>query len=114
MTDTPVYMIVQLDVTDMAAFMGEYADPLQAIHARHGVEVLVATGAPTVLEGQYDKSLTVILKFASADVQKAWYADPDYQPLIRRRHELTNTDTSVALVVPHFFPDASLSKETTS
>ena len=102
MSDAPVYMIVQLDVTDMPTFMADYAGPLQAVHARHGVETLVATPSPTVLEGCYDKSLTVVLKFPSAEAQKAWYSDPDYQPLLKRRFELTDTDSSVALVVPQF------------
>ena len=102
MADTPVYMIVQLDVADMPTFMSDYAAPLQEIHARHGVETLVATPSPTVLEGSYDRSLTVVLKFPSAEAQQAWYSDPDYQPLLKRRFELTDTDSSVALVVPQF------------
>ena len=102
MDQAPVYMIVQLDVTDMGAFMSDYAGPLQDIHARHDVEVLLATPAPTVLEGPYDKTLTVVLKFKSAEAHAAWYDDPDYQPLLKRRQELTNTDTSVALMVPQF------------
>lgn len=104
MTDTPVYMIVMLDVTDMDAFMRDYAGPLQVHHAKHGVETLVATPAPKVLEGSYDKTITVVLKFPSADAQRAWYEDPDYQPLLERRFELTDTDSSVALVAPQFAP----------
>lgn len=102
MTETPVYMIVMLDVTDMGAFMSDYASPLQAHHAKHGVETLVATPAPEVLEGTYEKTITVVLKFPSADAQRAWYADTDYQPLLKRRFELTDTATSLALVVPQF------------
>ncbi|ABD55538.1 DUF1330 domain-containing protein [Jannaschia sp. CCS1] len=105
MSDTnPVYMIVMLEIDDMPTFFEDYANPLQAIHARHGVEVLAATPAPTVLEGDYTKSFTVLLKFASAEVHAEWWADPDYQPLRKRRHELTNTDTSLAMVVPTFTP----------
>ena len=101
----PVYMIVMLDVTDTAAFFEDYVGPLQAIHARHGVKVLAATPEPTVLEGRYDKTLTVVLEFPSAQAQARWYADPDYRPLIDRRRALTNTDTSVALVLPAFGPE---------
>lgn len=99
---SPVYMIVMLDVTDMGAFMADYAGPLQGHHAKHGVETLVATPAAEVLEGSYDKSVTVVLKFPSAEAQRAWYADPDYQPLLKRRFALTDTDSSVALVAPQF------------
>lgn len=107
MTDTPVYMIVMLDVADMETFMSDYAGPLQAHHAKHSVETLVATPAPEVLEGTYDKSITVVLKFPSAEAQHAWYSDPDYQPLLKRRFELTDTASSVALVVPQFGAPAS-------
>lgn len=100
----PVYMIVLLDVSDMDAFMRDYARPLQRHHAKHGVETLVATAAPKVLEGHYNKSLTVVLKFPSAEAQRAWYEDPDYRPLLERRFALTDTDSSLALVVPHFAP----------
>ncbi|MEM6616709.1 MAG: DUF1330 domain-containing protein [Pseudomonadota bacterium] len=102
----PVYMIVMLDVTDMDAFMRDYAGPLQSHHAKYGVETVIATPAPQVLEGQYDKSLTVVLKFPSAEAQRAWYSDPAYQPLLKRRFDLTDTDSSVALVVPQFSPQA--------
>jgi len=102
MTNTPVYMIAMLDVSDMDAFMSEYAGPLQSIHGKYGVETVVATPSPHVLEGAYNKSITVVLKFPSAEVQQAWYADADYQPLLQRRFELTDTSTSFALVAPQF------------
>ncbi|MFN3172340.1 MAG: DUF1330 domain-containing protein [Hyphomicrobiales bacterium] len=102
MAETPVYMIVMLDVKDMDAFMSDYAGPLQAHRAKHGVETLVATPTPEVLEGTYDKTITVVLKFPSADARRAWYADPDYQTLLKRRFELTDTATTVALVAPQF------------
>lgn len=101
MTDTPVYMIVMLDVEDMEAFFANYVGPLQPHNQKYGVEPLVGTPNPEVLEGSYAKSLTVVLKFPSADAQRAWYTDPDYQPLLKRRFELTNTDTSLVLVAPH-------------
>ena len=107
-------MIVMLDVTDMDAFMSDYAGPLQAHHAKHGVETLVATPSPRVLEGTYDKSVTVVLKFPSAQAQRAWYADPDYRPLLKRRFELTDTGTSVALVVPRFAPAPAAAGATAS
>lgn len=102
MAKTPVYMIVMLDVTDMDAFMSDYAGPLQTHHAKHGVETLVATPTPEVLEGSYDKTVTVVLKFPSAEAQRAWYSDPDYQPLLNRRFELTDTTNCIALVVPQY------------
>lgn len=107
MTDKAVYMIVMLDVADMAAFMQDYAGPLQPINAKYGVEAVVASPSVKVLEGSYDKSLTVVLRFPSQEAQSAWYADADYQPLLKRRHDLTNTDTSVVLLAPQAGQDLS-------
>lgn len=101
MSDAPVYMIVMLDIEDMGTFMQDYAGPLQAIHAKHGVETLVASPSVEVLEGKYSKTVTVVLKFPSETAQRAWYGDRDYQALLKRRFELTNTETSVALLAPH-------------
>ncbi|MEM0948685.1 MAG: DUF1330 domain-containing protein [Pseudomonadota bacterium] len=104
MEDTAVYMIVMLDVDDMDAFFADYVAPLKSHNQKYGVETLVGTPAPEVLEGTYSKSLTVVLKFKSAAVQRSWYTDPAYQPLLKRRFELTNTETSLALVAPEFQP----------
>ena len=100
MTDTPVYMLALLDVADMGTFMQDYAGPLQAINAKYGVEAVVASPSVKVLEGSYNKSVTVVLRFPSQDAHAAWYSDEDYQSLLMRRHELTNTDTSVVLLAP--------------
>ena len=102
MADNPVFMIIMLDVKDMDAFFADYVGPLQAHNQKWGVETLVGTPTPKVLEGEYSKSLTVVLKFKSAAVQQGWYQDPDYQALLQRRFELTDTHSSVALVAPQF------------
>ena len=103
---SPVYGIVQLDVTDMERFFGEYAANMQPINQAHGVEVLV--GAPEVetLEGEYDWNLTVVLKVPSAAAARAWYADPAYQPLKAKRRELTNAGTSSMILAPAVQPPA--------
>ena len=98
----PVYAIAQLEVLDAEAFFSDYAMPLQSIHKRFGVEVLAASQEAMVVEGHYQQNFTVILKFPSAAVQAAWYADADYQPLIARRREVTDTDKSRMIVIPAF------------
>ena len=100
MTDTPVYMLAMLDVADMGTFMQDYAGPLQAINAKYGVEAVVASPSVKVLEGSYDKSVTVVLRFPSQEAHAAWYGDEGYQPLLKRRHDLTDTNTSVVLLAP--------------
>lgn len=102
LNNAPVYMIIMLDIPDVQAFFAEYVNPLQAHHEKYGVETLVASPSPEVLEGSYAKSLTVVLKLPSAQAQHDWCHDPDYQPLLKRRFELTDPSTSVALLLPEF------------
>lgn len=98
----PVCMIAQLTVRDMAAFFSDYATPLKPINERHGAELIV--GAPAdavqVVEGDYRRNLTVVIRFPSMDAQKAWYSDPEYQPLLKRRFELTDPGASTLIVAP--------------
>ncbi|MEO0421168.1 MAG: DUF1330 domain-containing protein [Pseudomonadota bacterium] len=98
--DHEVYLIAQLEVSDRDTFMRDYAGPLQPLNEKHGATVIAASAQAQVLEGEYDRNLTVVLKFPSAAAQQAWYDDPAYQPLIQRRQELTNTDGSTLIVVP--------------
>ncbi len=102
----PVYAIVQLDITDMERFFGEYAMQMQPINQAHGVEVLVGSPEVEALEGTYDRNFTVVLRFPSANAARAWYADPDYQPLKAKRQELTNPGTSSLILAPAFQPPA--------
>lgn len=98
----PVYAVAQLKVLDADALFTEYARPLQPINAKYGVEVLAASKDTQVVEGEYECNFTVILKFPSVEVQAEWYADPGYQPLITRRRELTDVNSSRLILVPSF------------
>lgn len=104
MSETPVYMLVQMDITDKERFFAEYAGPSQPIQQKHGVEVLAGAPEVNVLEGNYDKNFTVLLKFPSAQAHKEWYSDPDYQPLKDIRRQTTNPENTTLLVIPQFVP----------
>ena len=96
---TPVYLLAMLDVTDMGALLADYVAPLEPINERHGVKTIVATPTADVLEGDYNKTVTVVLEFPTRVQLDAWYADPDYAPLMQRRLEVTNPATSSLVVV---------------
>ena len=100
----PIYMIAALEVLDMEAFMRDYVGPLQNINRKHGVEVLAAAPEVQRVEGEYPQNLTVIMRFPSKEAQQAWYTDPDYQPLIEKRQQLTNTARSSLIALPAFIP----------
>jgi uncharacterized protein (DUF1330 family) len=99
---TPVYMIVQLVIEDFDRLMNEYAPAVRLINERHGARVIVGTSAVDVIEGEYDRNLTVIIEFPSASAQQAWYEDPDYAPLKAMRLDISDTKNSSIIVAPAF------------
>ena len=94
MTEVPVYLLALLRVEDMEGFQAGYAGPLQQINKKHGVETLVATTQLATFEGETAENVAAILKFPSQASLDAWYADPEYQPLIKARQLTTDTGVS--------------------
>lgn len=95
----PVIVVASLAVTDMAAFQTDYAQPLQAINKRHGVEAVAVSPSTEAVEGT-TPGVTAILRFPDRAAFDAWYSDPDYQPLLARRRALTDLDRSSLVVLP--------------
>ncbi len=98
----PVYAIVQMNVTDPERFMPEYAMPLLQQFMNLGIEPLAATPKPDVIEGEYDRSNTVIIKFPSREAFDDWYASDAYAPLKAKRADLSDQASTVMLVLPAF------------
>jgi uncharacterized protein (DUF1330 family) len=95
----PVFVSVRLTPTDPLRFMAEYAQPLRAHNAAHGVEVLAAGADPRIVEGSPEPRMNVILKFPSMDAFDAWYTAPAYQPLKQVRVETTDHATTEMIVL---------------
>lgn len=93
-TQTPVYLLALLSFQDMASFQADYVGPLKAINDRHGVEAVVATPKLNAIEGTLSENLAAVLRFPSQETLDAWYADPDYQPLITARQNATDPSVS--------------------
>jgi len=103
MSDTsPAYLLVQMTVTDPETYFAEYAVPLLQMFGKIGARVLVAANDPTVLEGQYAQSNTVIVEFPSLAALDDWYESAAYQPLKARRIELSEAGKTLMLRLPAF------------
>lgn len=71
------YIIADVTVTD-AEKMAQYRVWSTKAMQEHGAEVLVRGGDFEVLEGPWTPSRIVLLKFASRDAAKAFYASETY------------------------------------
>ena len=74
------YVIAQIDVTDPETYE-DYKRQVPAIIEKYGGTYLARGGALEVLEGEWAHPRTIILRFASMEIARTWYADTDYQPV---------------------------------
>ena len=85
MTDIPVYMMVNLQITDAERYR-QYEKGFFPILKRYGGEFVTYDDAPITFEGETPRAGRMILfKFPSEAQAKAWYDDPEYQALSEHR-----------------------------
>ena len=85
------YVIGQVEVKDPEAYK-EYIAQAPATIARYGGEYLVRGGAFEVLEGEWARERTVVLRFPSVADARRWHGSPEYAgpKALRNRIALTN------------------------
>lgn len=76
------YVIITEDIKDPAA-MAEYGK--LAMKAMAGATILSYEQNPTVIEGQWHGTQTVMLEFESVDAAKKWYYSDAYQEAAKVR-----------------------------
>lgn len=85
-----IYVIVNIDVRDLAAYEA-YKTDAPVIIRKHGGEYLARGGAVEVLEGDWKPARIALLKFPDMAAVRAFLEDSDYQPLKTIRHSVAST-----------------------
>ena len=85
------YLIADIEVTDAAGYE-EYRAKVPATIAAYGGRYLVRGGALTALEGSWQPKRCAVLEFPDLAQLKAWYASPEYAPLIAIRQRTTKSN----------------------
>jgi uncharacterized protein (DUF1330 family) len=98
-----VYTVALLNISDRERF-GQYTSGFREIFSKYGGKVLAVEEAPTVVEGEWPFTRTVLIEFPDAPAFDAWYNSPEYQALVMHRHAASTG--SVALL-KSFTPPAS-------
>ena len=80
----PAYFVVDIEVTDPAAFE-EYRQGVPATIAQYGGRYVVRGGKMETLEGNWQPKRMVVLEFPSVEAAKRWYHSPEYKPLLALR-----------------------------
>ena len=82
--DLTVYVIVQLEMTDRAAYdryQARFFDVFKKFQGR----LLSADEKPVVLEGTWDRDKVVLMSFPDEAAFRAWSDSPEYQEISRDR-----------------------------
>lgn len=85
----PAYLIAEHTIVDPVKFE-EYRVKVGPMIAKHGGRYLTKAGSHTVLESDnavWQPSRVVIVEFPDMEALNAWYASPEYAPLIALRRE---------------------------
>jgi len=88
------YFISSYDVINKDKYENEYLPAVVPLLMKHGAQILVADYDPKTVEGQA-KSANIVLKFEDETSAKAWYEDPDYEPVRQLRFDSTENGTAL-------------------
>jgi len=92
MSDTPVYMVVNLSITQVDSYR-TYEKGFFGMLKKYGGEFITYDDKPVTLEGDTPREgRMIIFKFPSEQAAKDWYADEDYQALSEHRRAGTKLD----------------------
>ncbi len=92
MADTPVYMIVNLIVTDKETYR-KYEKGFFPLLKKYDGEFVTYDDEPIHLEGRDPrKGRIIIFRFPSEKAAKDWYADNDYQTISEFRRAGTTME----------------------
>ena len=89
--EPPAYVLAKITITDQETY-GTYRAGVGNSLQQHGGEVLAASAEPRVLEGEWEATVTVILRFESRAGALEWYNSDEYQELVRIRQTASTGD----------------------
>jgi len=88
------YIVAQITITDRKRYR-DYEAGFMAVFNAHGGTVLAADESPTVLEGSWPCTRTVIIEFQSEADALTWYQSEAYQEIAQHRHAASAADVAI-------------------
>lgn len=79
-----IYLVAQINIEDRDTY-ARYEAGFMEIFDRYDGELLAVDEAVTELEGSWDYTRTVILRFPDETAARSWYDSTEYQALAQHR-----------------------------
>jgi uncharacterized protein (DUF1330 family) len=86
------YFVAQIRIEDEAGYK-KYLDEVDQVFSRYKGKYLAVDEAPLIIEGTWNYSKSVIIKFNSKKDFKNWYYSDDYQTILKFRLNSSKSDS---------------------
>jgi uncharacterized protein (DUF1330 family) len=86
------YFVAQIRINDPVEY-DHYLDRFDEIFSKYKGEYLAIDEAPILLEGNWDYTKSVLIKFNSKQDFKDWYYSAEYQSILKHRLNASRCDT---------------------
>jgi uncharacterized protein (DUF1330 family) len=86
------YFVAQIRINNPAEYQ-KYLDRVDEIFERYNGEYLAVDEAPSLLEGNWNYSKSVLIKFNSKEDFENWYFSGDYQEILKHRLSASDCDS---------------------
>ena len=86
------YFIANIRIHDLEAYQ-LYINKVEVVFSKYNGEYLAVDNAPKRLEGEWNYTRTVIVKFESKTNFETWYNSTDYQRILKHRLKAADCDT---------------------
>jgi uncharacterized protein (DUF1330 family) len=86
------YFVAQIKINDQVEYE-KYLENFDEIFSRFKGEYLAIDESPTLLEGNWGYTKSVLIKFNSRKEFEDWYYSDDYQKILKHRLNAADCDT---------------------
>jgi uncharacterized protein (DUF1330 family) len=86
------YFVAQIMIENPEEY-DKYLENVNEIFSRFNGEYLATDESPTLLEGTWDYTKSVLIKFNSKEDFEKWYYSDDYQKILKHRLSSASCDT---------------------
>ena len=91
----PGYVIAQINLKNKEGYK-QYVDKVPAIIKNFGGEYLVRAGEFEAIEGKWDFTRNIVIKFPSYEKALEWYSSDEYNQIKNLR--LENTESNIIII----------------
>ena len=88
------YFIANIRITDEVEY-SKYLEYVESVFNYYNGEYLAVDSNPEVLEGSWDYSRIVLIRFPDKDSLNKWYYSDEYQAILKYRLSAADCDTII-------------------